>query len=77
MIFIFLYLSFIWHKYLPSKGVEAVAIHGGLDQEERHEAIRGFKEGTKDVLIGTDVLHDEQLHEKNKTNNNCPGQNLG
>merc|ERR1719158_255504 len=43
------------HEYLLLKGVEAVAIHGGLDQEERHEAIRGFKEGTKDVLIGTDV----------------------
>lgn len=43
------------HEYLLIKGVEAVAIHGGLDQEERHEAIRGFKEGTKDVLIGTDV----------------------
>merc|ERR1719213_1084071 len=43
------------HEYLLLKGVEAVAIHGGLDQEERHEAIRGFKEGTKDVLIGTAV----------------------
>merc|ERR1719393_1157198 len=43
------------HEYLLIKGVEAVAIHGGLDQEERHEAIRGFEEGTKDVLIGTDV----------------------
>jgi len=43
------------HEYLLIKGIEAVAIHGGLDQEERHEAIRGFKEGTKDVLIGTDV----------------------
>merc|ERR1719231_1923050 len=42
-------------EYLLLKGVECVAIHGGLDQEERHEAIRGFKEGTKDVLIGTDV----------------------
>jgi ATP-dependent RNA helicase DDX41 len=43
------------HEYLLLKGIEAVAIHGGLDQEERHEAIRGFKEGSKDVLIGTDV----------------------
>jgi len=43
------------HEYLLLKGCEAVAIHGGLDQEERHEAIRGFKEGSKDVLIGTDV----------------------
>eukprot|EP00931_Biecheleriopsis_adriatica_P074478 TRINITY_DN48526_c0_g1_i1.p1 TRINITY_DN48526_c0_g1~~TRINITY_DN48526_c0_g1_i1.p1 ORF type:complete len:633 (+),score=171.79 TRINITY_DN48526_c0_g1_i1:59-1957(+) len=43
------------HEYLLLKGVEVVAIHGGLDQEERHEAIRSFKEGSKDVLIGTDV----------------------
>jgi len=43
------------HEYLLLKSVEAVAIHGGLDQEERHEAIKSFKEGTKDVLIGTDV----------------------
>eukprot|EP00746_Dinoflagellata_sp_MGD_P161856 gnl/MRDRNA2_/MRDRNA2_89153_c0_seq1.p1 gnl/MRDRNA2_/MRDRNA2_89153_c0~~gnl/MRDRNA2_/MRDRNA2_89153_c0_seq1.p1 ORF type:complete len:625 (-),score=178.87 gnl/MRDRNA2_/MRDRNA2_89153_c0_seq1:80-1954(-) len=43
------------HEYLLLKAVEAVAIHGGLDQEERHEAIRSFKEGRKDVLIGTDV----------------------
>jgi ATP-dependent RNA helicase DDX41 len=43
------------HEYMLLKGVDAVAIHGGLDQEERHEAIRGFKEGSKDVLIGTDV----------------------
>lgn len=43
------------HEYLLLKGIEVVAIHGGLDQEERHEAIRSFKEGSKDVLIGTDV----------------------
>merc|ERR1719188_355721 len=43
------------HEYLLLEGVEVVAIHGGLDQEERHEAIKSFKEGTKDVLIGTDV----------------------
>lgn len=43
------------HEYLLLKGVEAVAIHGGLSQEERREAIQGFGEGAKDVLIGTDV----------------------
>eukprot|EP00445_Apocalathium_hangoei_P000730 CAMPEP_0203840218 /NCGR_PEP_ID=MMETSP0359-20131031/643_1 /ASSEMBLY_ACC=CAM_ASM_000338 /TAXON_ID=268821 /ORGANISM="Scrippsiella Hangoei, Strain SHTV-5" /LENGTH=656 /DNA_ID=CAMNT_0050754389 /DNA_START=61 /DNA_END=2032 /DNA_ORIENTATION=- len=43
------------HEYLLLKGVEVVAIHGGLDQEERHEAIKSFKEGIKDCLIGTDV----------------------
>merc|ERR1712139_468995 len=43
------------HEYLLLKGVDACAIHGGLAQEERHDSIRSFKEGTKDVLIGTDV----------------------
>merc|ERR1712178_126358 len=43
------------HEYLLLKSVEAVAIHGSFDQEERHQSIRGFKEGRKDVLIGTDV----------------------
>merc|ERR1712188_265166 len=37
------------------KGVEACTIHGGLAQEERHDSIRSFKEGTKDVLIGSDI----------------------
>uniref|UniRef100_A0ACD5TBN3 Uncharacterized protein n=1 Tax=Avena sativa TaxID=4498 RepID=A0ACD5TBN3_AVESA len=43
------------HEYLLLKGVEAVAIHGGKDQEERHNAIEFFKNGKKDVLVGTDV----------------------
>jgi len=43
------------HEYLLLKGVEAVSIHGGKDQEERNEAIRLFKAGDKDVLIATDV----------------------
>eukprot|EP00039_Didymoeca_costata_P010653 m.144259 g.144259 ORF g.144259 m.144259 type:complete len:618 (-) comp14913_c0_seq2:1197-3050(-) len=43
------------YEYLLLKGVEAVAIHGGKDQEERDLAIRAFKEGRKDVLIATDV----------------------
>lgn len=43
------------HEYLLLKGVDAVAIHGGKDQEERDFAIRTFKEGKKDVLIATDV----------------------
>ena len=37
------------------KGVSAVAIHGGKDQEERDYAIQSYKEQTKDVMIGTDV----------------------
>uniref|UniRef100_A0A7S3M683 RNA helicase n=1 Tax=Spumella elongata TaxID=89044 RepID=A0A7S3M683_9STRA len=43
------------HEYLLLKGVEAVSIHGGKDQEERNEAIRLYKEGTKDVLVATDI----------------------
>eukprot|EP00239_Pterosperma_sp_CCMP1384_P012928 CAMPEP_0197866536 /NCGR_PEP_ID=MMETSP1438-20131217/44266_1 /TAXON_ID=1461541 /ORGANISM="Pterosperma sp., Strain CCMP1384" /LENGTH=567 /DNA_ID=CAMNT_0043485107 /DNA_START=1476 /DNA_END=3181 /DNA_ORIENTATION=- len=43
------------HEYLLLKGVEAVAIHGGLDQEEREYAIDSFKAQQKDVLIATDV----------------------
>ncbi|KAK1334130.1 hypothetical protein QTO34_005130 [Cnephaeus nilssonii] len=43
------------HEYLLLKGVEAVAIHGGKDQEERTKAIEAFREGEKDVLVATDV----------------------
>lgn len=43
------------HEYLLLKGVEAVAIHGGKDQEEREFAIASFKAGNKDVLVATDV----------------------
>ena len=37
------------------KGVDAVSIHGGKDQEERNDAIRLFKAQQKDVLVATDV----------------------
>ncbi|GJY73560.1 DEAD-box ATP-dependent RNA helicase 35 [Tanacetum coccineum] len=43
------------HEFLLIKGVEAVAIHGGKDQEEREYAISSFKAGIKDVLVATDV----------------------
>jgi len=43
------------YEYLLLKGVEAVAIHGGKDQDERDLAINSFKEGRKDVLVATDV----------------------
>jgi len=42
-------------EYLLLKGVDAVSIHGGKDQEERNEAIRLFKAQKKDVLVATDV----------------------
>jgi ATP-dependent RNA helicase DDX41 len=43
------------HEYLLLKGVEAVAIHGSKDQEEREYAMKMFKSGRKDVLVATDV----------------------
>lgn len=35
------------HEYLLLKGVDAAAVHGGLDQAIREEAIDGFKQETK------------------------------
>ncbi|XP_063232990.1 ATP-dependent RNA helicase abstrakt isoform X2 [Bacillus rossius redtenbacheri] len=43
------------HEYLLLKGVEAVAIHGGKDQEERSRSVDAFRKGHKDVLVATDV----------------------
>lgn len=43
------------HEYLLLKGVEAVAVHGDKDQEERHRSIQQFRGGKKDVLVATDV----------------------
>lgn len=43
------------HEYLLLKGVEAVSIHGGKDQQERNAAIDLYKAGNKDVLVATDI----------------------
>lgn len=43
------------HEYLLLKGIDAAAIHGGLDQSVRVAAINDFKSGAKDVLVATDV----------------------
>ncbi|XP_022086635.1 probable ATP-dependent RNA helicase DDX41 [Acanthaster planci] len=43
------------HEYLLLKGVEAVAIHGGKDQEERTRSVEQFRQKEKDVLVATDV----------------------
>nr|CAB3237058.1 ZF(CCHC)-20 zinc finger protein [Phallusia mammillata] len=43
------------HEYLLLKGVEAVAIHGGKDQEERSRAVDMFRNKEKDVLVATDI----------------------
>eukprot|EP01017_Pseudomicrothorax_dubius_P006357 TRINITY_DN11797_c0_g1_i2.p1 TRINITY_DN11797_c0_g1~~TRINITY_DN11797_c0_g1_i2.p1 ORF type:complete len:408 (-),score=69.06 TRINITY_DN11797_c0_g1_i2:64-1287(-) len=43
------------YEYLLLKGVDAAALHGGKDQEERAQAVEKFKTGKKDVLVATDV----------------------
>ncbi|GLV35872.1 abstrakt [Carabus blaptoides fortunei] len=43
------------HEYLLLKGVEAVAIHGAKDQEERSRSVEAFRKQQKDVLVATDV----------------------
>eukprot|EP01057_Protomagalhaensia_wolfi_P003230 Protomagalhaensia_wolfi_Nauph_80__3229@NODE_328_length_2774_cov_8_118464_g247_i0_p2_GENE_NODE_328_length_2774_cov_8_118464_g247_i0NODE_328_length_2774_cov_8_118464_g247_i0_p2_ORF_typecomplete_len293_score51_09Helicase_C/PF00271_31/9_8e03Helicase_C/PF00271_31/4_4e30DEAD/PF00270_29/5_9e09DEAD/PF00270_29/89ERCC3_RAD25_C/PF16203_5/1_3e09UTP25/PF06862_12/0_0003Helicase_C_4/PF13871_6/0_0094_NODE_328_length_2774_cov_8_118464_g247_i01681046 len=43
------------HEYLLLKGVEAVAIHGGMSQALRTESVELFKHRRKDVLVATDV----------------------
>ena len=40
------------HEYLLLKGVDAVSIHGGKEQEERNEAIRLFKVHTCQRVYG-------------------------
>jgi len=43
------------HEYLLHKGVEAVAIHGGKDQEERSRAVDLYRKKKKDILVATDI----------------------
>ncbi|KRY80022.1 ATP-dependent RNA helicase abstrakt [Trichinella pseudospiralis] len=42
-------------EYLLLKGLQAVAIHGGKDQQERLGALTSFQLGAKDILVATDV----------------------
>jgi ATP-dependent RNA helicase DDX41 len=44
------------HEYLVLKGIDVCSMHGDKDQEERHQAIREFREGLKDVLVATDIV---------------------
>ncbi|CAN6900119.1 unnamed protein product [Brassica oleracea] len=55
------------HDYLVLKGVEAAAIHGGKDQEDREYAISSFKSGRKDVLVATDVASKGRTGRRGKT----------
>ncbi|KAH8739750.1 abstrakt protein SF II helicase and Znknuckle C2HC [Cryptosporidium ryanae] len=43
------------NEYLLIKGVKVSAIHGGLTQEQRTNSVESFRDGTVDVLVGTDV----------------------
>lgn len=40
---------------LKQEGIPAVALHGGLGQGEREQALREFSAGTSKVLVATDV----------------------
>ncbi len=42
-------------RELVKNGVNADAIHGDKSQDERMKALEGFKQGTIDVLVATDV----------------------
>jgi superfamily II DNA/RNA helicase len=42
-------------RELVKSGINADAIHGDKSQEERMKALEGFKQGTIDVLVATDV----------------------
>lgn len=44
------------HEYLVLKGIDVCSMHGDRDQEERHQAIREFRGGLKDVLVATDIV---------------------
>lgn len=43
------------HEFLLLKGLDAVAIHGGKDQEDRKWSLRQFRENKQDILIATDI----------------------
>lgn len=42
-------------EYFLLKGIDAVSIHGGKEQDEREYAIKTFREKNADVLIATDL----------------------
>lgn len=42
-------------KVLEQRGFRCAVLHGGKSQDQREAALAGLKEGTKEVLIATDV----------------------
>ncbi len=43
------------HRALSSKGVKAALLHGEMDQKDRTAAMKAFRVGEADCLVGTDV----------------------
>ena len=44
----------LW-EYLTKRGIDAARIHGTRSQNQRTEALAGFKDGTFPVLVATDI----------------------
>ena len=44
----------LW-EFLTKRGIEAARIHGNRSQNQRTEALAGFKDGTFRVLVATDI----------------------
>jgi ATP-dependent RNA helicase RhlE len=44
----------LW-EYLTKRGIEAARIHGNRSQNQRTEALAGFKDGTFRVMVATDI----------------------
>jgi len=44
------------NKLLNEFGFPSIAIHGGLEQDERIERYRQFKEGKKRIMVATDIF---------------------
>lgn len=42
-------------KALINMGFSVAILHGGKSQDQREAALAGFKNGTKDILVATDV----------------------
>lgn len=44
---------------LKQEGFRAITIHGDLSQRQRDNAMYRFKKGTEDILVATDIAHEE------------------
>ena len=42
-------------RHLSNRGINATAIHGNKSQNARTQALAEFKDGSKSVLVATDV----------------------